>query len=503
MPKEIIVNARQYETRIAVMENGKPAELFFERPDRNIVGNIYLGKVVKVLPGMQSAFVDIGMGKDAFLYVEDVIANLERMLELWGDNDEGKPKGKRTKGSKYKRLQIRELLKKGEHIMVQVTKERIGGKGARLTSHVSLPGRYIVLMPTVSRIGISRKITSQKERERLRDILLKLRDPHLGYIVRTAAERCSQKDLRRDIEYLHDLWVAITNAAEKNKAVGLLHKELNLLQRVLRDEFNSKFARVVIDEEDAYMAALDFVQRNQKGLAGRVQLYTGKAPIYEEFGVEEAIERSLRRKVPLRSGGHIILHQTEALVAIDVNTGRFTGSKSLEDTALKTNLEASREIVNQIRLRDLGGIIVIDFIDMEKKPNRTSLFNKFTKELERDDAERTVLNINEFGLIVLTRKRVRKSLERMMSIPCPYCEGKAVVESPETVAYTVLRELEKIAAEGVKGNLRVVLHPQVSECMETEMAEHLQQISKNWNFNISLLADDNFHHEQYDIIEER
>jgi len=501
MPKEIVINARPYETRVTVMENGKPAELFFERASGNIVGNIYKGKVVRVLPGMQSAFVDIGLGKDAFLYVEDVIANLEKMLELWGGNDEPKGKGRRGKGRGRKRAEIRDLLKKGEHILVQVSKDRIGGKGARVTSHVSLAGKYVVLMPTVDRIGVSRKITSPDERKRLREEVEKLRDPQLGYIIRTAADRCAKKDLKQDIEFLHDLWAAITAGADTLEGVGLLHSEPNLLQRILRDVFSKKFAGFVIDDEDAYMAALDFVQRNQKELANRVKLYTGKKPIFEEYGVEETIEDSLRSKVMLRRGASIVIHQTEALVAVDVNTGRFVGSKNLEDTALKTNIEAAKEVVRQLRLRDLGGIIVIDFIDMEKKANRNTLFERFNKELEKDKAERTVLNINDFGLVVMTRKRVRPSLERMTTQPCPYCDGRAVVKRPETVALEVLRELERIALEGVRGGLRVELHPGVCEYIEAEMAEHLNLIRDTNKLNVTLLAKEGFHREQFDIIE--
>jgi ribonuclease G len=504
MPKEIIVNVRPYETRVAVLENGKAADYYSERANTNIVGNIYKGKVVKVLQGMQSAFVDIGIGKDAFLYVEDVIANLEKMLEVWSDTDDGKG-GKKSKSRSRgrKRGPIRELLKKGEDILVQVAKDRIGQKGARVTSHISLAGRYLVLMPTVNRIGISRKITSPEERSRLRDAVLENRDPNLGYIIRTVANHCSAKEIKREIEYLQDLWEAVTTAADDEKiGIGLIHSELDLLQRTLRDVFDRSHARVLVDDEDAYAAAVDFVQRNQKELANRVKLFTGKKPIFEELGIEQTIESALSRKVMLRSGGSIVIQQTEALVSIDVNTGRFVGTKSLEDTALKTNLEAVREIVNQIRIRDLGGIIVIDFIDMEKRANRNTLYEGFNKELEKDKAERTVLNINDFGLIVLTRKRTRQGLERMSTKPCPYCDGTAVVKNPETVACELLRELEKIAQEGVRGNLRVTTHPEVSEYMSSQMSRYLDEIRKTYKVEFTLLADEHFHHEQYNIFEE-
>jgi len=502
MPKEIIVNIRPYETRIAVLENGKPTDFYSERSKTNIVGSIFKGKVVKVLPGMQSAFVDIGLGKDAFLYVEDVIASLEKQIELWSDNGEEKGRVKATRGRGRKRAPIRDLLKKGEYILVQVAKDRIGGKGARVTSHITLPGRYLVLMTSVNRIGISRKITSPEERARLRDVVQQYRDPHLGYIIRTVADHAAKKEIEREINYLQDLWEAITTAAEGDGGVGLIHAELDLLQRMLRDVFDKKIARIVIDDEDAYAAAVDFVNRNQKELANRLKLYTGKRAIFDEYGIETALESALQRKVMLRSGGSIVIQQTEALVSIDVNTGRFVGTKSLEDTALKTNIEAAKEIVSQVRMRDLGGIIVIDFIDMEKKANRTALFERFMKELEKDKAERTVLNINDFGLVVMTRKRVRQSLERMSTRPCPYCGGTAVVKSPETVSCEVMRDLEDIAEEGVRGSLRVITHPEVSEFLATEMAGHIEAMSKAYGFQISLGADEHFHHEQFDIFEE-
>jgi ribonuclease G len=503
MPKEILVNARPYETRIAVLENGKLAELYIERDKRSIVGNIYKGKVKRVLPGMQSAFVDIGLEKDAFLYVEDVIANLEKMLEIWSDPDSADSGGKKKvgKGRGRKKAEIGKLLKKGENILVQVAKERIGTKGARITSHISLPGKYVVLMPTVDRIGISKKITSQDERKRLRDLLLKFREPQFGYIVRTAAEGCGIRALRQDLNYLHGLWSGIAREADSKAKVGLIHAELDLLHRVLRDVFSNKFARIVIDVEEPYMAAVDFLHLHQKSLANRVRLYTGRRPVFEEYGVEDALKEAVSRRVRLKSGGSIVIHHTEALVAIDVNTGRFVGSKSLEDTALKTNLEAARAIVQQMRLRELGGIIVIDFIDMEKRQNRKALIDFFNKELKKDKAERTVLNINEFGMVLLTRKRVRGSLERLTTSSCPYCDGHGAVKTPETIACEILRELERIGEEGVKGELRVALHPDVFEFLAEGMETHLRWVKSSYGMEVSFRANKKFHHEQFDILE--
>lgn len=501
MPKEIVVNSRPYETRIAVMEGGKATQLYIERDNKTLVGNVYKGKVTRVLPGMQSAFVDIGQDKDAFLYVEDVIANMEKMLELWDDNKNGEPV-KPKRGRAQKKTDIHTLLKKGENILVQVAKDRIGTKGARVTSHVTIPGKYLVLMPTVNRIGVSKKITSPDERKRLRDMLNTMRDPQLGFIIRTAADGITKRALKQDLDYLQGLWGEITAEADKkSRKVGEIYSELDLLRRVLRDEFSSKFNKCVIDDEETYLKAVDFLHRHQKSLASRVKLFTGNIPVFDEYNIEETMEEAVSRKVMLKSGGSIVIHQTEALVSIDVNTGRFVGSKSLEDTALKTNIEAAKAIVQQLRLRELGGIVVIDFIDMDKKPNRKALIEAFNKELENDKAERTVLPLNDFGLVILTRKRVRSSLEKTVTRSCPYCEGFGNVKTDESIACEVLRELERIALEGVRGELRVTMHPDVAEYLTKKMEKHVIWVKEHYGLEVSFISNQGFHHEQFDIIE--
>jgi ribonuclease G len=501
MSKEIVVNSRPYETRIAILDGGEPTEMHIERENRTLVGNIYRGKVVRVLPGMQSAFVDIGLEKDAFLYVEDVIANMSKMLEMWEEDDDNGNKAKKIAKKARNTSEIKKLIKKGENILVQVAKDRIGTKGARITSHITIPGKYLVFMPTVPRIGVSKKITSQDERRRLRDLVKELREPGMGFIIRTAAAGISKRALKQDLDYLQNLWKDITDEADKGKKPGLIHAEFDLLLRVLRDSFSTDYKQCVIDDEEAYVRAVEFLHKNQKILAKRVKLHTNDDNVFEEHGIDGCIESALERKVMLKSGGSIVIHPTEALISIDVNTGRFVGSKSLEDTAFKTNLEAAEAIVQQLRLREMGGIIVIDFIDMEKKGNRQTLIDKFNEELKKDKAEKTVLPLNDFGLVVLTRKRVRGSLEKTLTKACPYCAGGSVVKSNETVAIEVLRELERIGVEGAKGELRVTVNEEVAKRLKEQFASALDWVRDKYALVISVKSDVRYHIEQFDIVE--
>lgn len=502
MSKEIVVSSRPFETRVAILENGKLVEIHSERENKTLVGNIYRGKVVRVLPGMQSAFVDIGLDKDAFLYVEDAIANMSKMLEMWDDDDNNGNKAKKIAMKAKHTSEIKKLIKKGENILVQVAKDRIGTKGARITSHITLPGKYLVCMPTVPRIGVSKKITSQDERRRLRDMVRELREPGIGYIIRTAANKISKRALKQDLDYLQNQWKEITEKAESGgKKPGLIHAEFDLLLRVLRDSFNTEYKQCVIDEEESYVRAVDFLHKNQKILAKRVKLHTADNDIFEEFKIGEAIDSAIERKVMLKSGGSIVIHPTEALISIDVNTGKFVGSKNLEDTALKTNLEAAKAIVQQIKLREIGGIIVIDFIDMERSENRKILIDAFNEALKEDKAEKTVLPLNDFGLVILTRKRVRPSLERMLTKPCPYCGGSSVVKSDETIAIEVLRELEQIGIEGATGDLTVTVNEKICECLEEKHKTSLQWIREKYALVFDIKGDARYHAEQFDIVE--
>ncbi|MGZ5434165.1 MAG: Rne/Rng family ribonuclease, partial [Thermoanaerobaculia bacterium] len=419
MSREIVINTTKHESRIAVVDEGQVAELWVERTrHRTIVGNIYKGRVTKVLPGMQSAFVDLGLERDAFLYVADVLEELEEFEsetpeELQLDDVPHRPE-----------TSIADLLREGQEIVVQVSKDTIAGKGARITSHVTLPGRFLVYMPTVNHVGVSRRIEDEAERTRLKDILEAIRPQGQGgFIVRTAGEGRAEEEFRADLRYLTDLWSQIKRRAEKASAPNAIHHDLDLILRTIRDVLSSEFKSVWVDSVDEYQRIVEFLDQIQPQLVPRVRLYRRDEPIFDEFGIEPEIAKALKSKVWLKSGGYIVINQTEALVAIDVNTGKYVGKKNLEETVFRTNLEAAKEIVRQIRLRDLGGIIVLDFIDMEEAPNRAKLFETLENEIKKDRSKTKILQISEFGLIEMTRKRVRQSLERSLTQACPYCSG--------------------------------------------------------------------------------
>src|SRR5262245_6284301 len=391
MTRDFIVSTTPRETRVAILEDGAVSEILIEREHgRGVAGNLYKGRVNRVLPGMQSAFVDIGSGRDAFLYVSDVFAELDENL-LTADELGGRP------------ARIEEQLQPGQQVLVQVLKEPLGTKGARITSHVSLPGRYLVFMPTVEHVGVSRKITADDERRRLKQLLkeIRLERGGGGLIARTAGLGRSREDFERDAHYLTKTWDEVRAVAERSAAPALLHRELGLVQRLLRDLLSSDIAKVRLDDEREYRTTLELVTSLQPELAPRVGLHTGKASVFEEHGVAVELERALRPRVWLPSGGYIVINQTEALVAIDVNPGRYVGKKGLEDTILKTNLEAAQEVLRQIRLRHLGGIIVVDFIDMEERKSRSKVMAALERELKRDRSPSKVLAVNEFGLAII------------------------------------------------------------------------------------------------------
>jgi len=497
MTKEIVVNSSFMEDRIAILEDAHLTEIFIERKRHSsILGNIYKGKVTAVLPGMQSAFVDIGIGKDAFLYVKDVFEDTEEYEQIWGEDWEGN----RNSLSKSHSMAIDELLREGQELLAKVSKEPIGNKGARITSHISLPGKYLVFMPTFNHLGISRRIKSEEERKRLRELLAKLRRPHAGYIVRTAAEGKGKREFRSDIKYLSSLWKEIKRRGEKTHAPALIHRDLDLLLRVMRDIFSEEFATVWVDSEENYRRCLHFVKRLQPPLVERIKLYTRQKSIFEEFGIEEEIEKALHNKVWLKSGGYIVINQTEALVAIDVNTGRYVGKRDLEETVLKTNLEAVKEIVVQLRLRDLGGIIVIDFIDMEKKTNRKKVLDALKKDLKKDRSQTDFLAMSEFGLVELTRKHQKQSLEETLCQPCHYCQGLGRIKSIPTICYEIYREITKSSLHLSGRELIIRVHPEVTTALLGEENHLVQELQKELKLRISVKSDPNLHYQQFDFL---
>src|SRR3954468_2611572 len=442
MSREIVINATKHESRIAVLDEGQVVELWVERTrHRTIVGNIYKGRVTKVLPGMQSAFVDLGLERDAFLYVSDVVEDLEE-FDNADSNDElhlDEVPQQRPEAS------IADLLREGQEIVVQVSKDTIAGKGARITSHITLPGRFLVYMPTVNHIGVSRRIENEAERIRLKEMLERIR-PHGvgGFIVRTAGEEREEDEFRADLRYLTELWEQIRRKAENASAPTAIHHDLDLILRTIRDVLSPEFKSVWVDSVDQYQRIVEFLDQIQPILVPRVRLFRREEPIFDEFGIEPEIAKALKSKVWLKSGGYIVINQTEALVAIDVNTGKYVGKRNLEETVFRTNLEAAKEIVRQIRLRDLGGIIVLDFIDMEEPQNRARLFETLENEIKKDRSKTKILQISEFGLIEMTRKRVRQSLERSLTQACPYCAGAGRIKSNTTISLEIWRELMKL-----------------------------------------------------------
>ena len=397
---------------------------------------------------------------------------------------------------------ISEVLKAGQEIIVQIAKEPLGKKGARITSHVALPGRFLVYMPTVNHIGVSRRINSAEERSRLRHVVTDAKGNFPGgFIVRTAADGAPEEEIRSDVEFLGRTWEKIRTQSEPRKAPALLHRDLNLVERILRDYVNNDYASIWIDNEDEFSKVVEFVSRFQPKLVGRVKLYTKSSPIFEEFGIQQELDKALRPKVWLKSGGYIVINHTEALVAIDVNTGKYVGrgSTRLEDTIVKTNLEAVKEIIRQIRLRDLGGIIVLDFIDMEERRNREKVMSALEAALRSDRAPSKALAFNEFGLVNITRKRTKQALERVLCQPCPYCTGSGMVKSVPTICYEIQAEARKMAADLEASSLTLRVHPEIAKALKTREAVLVEELEQHTRKSVIIQADPTLHWEQYDI----
>jgi Rne/Rng family ribonuclease len=668
MIKEMIVSSTALETKVAILEDDQLAELYIERNrNRGILSNTYKGKVTKVLPGMQSAFVNIGLEKDAFLYVSDFVeeseecdqdftaaeeqlvsamadaevqerpqrrdrksergrwrdrkekpetarssgpsAEREEMvpgspLEKWNisaetereleshlesdslyepaeipesaayasppsteappppesplllpfenstfgnsarepedlpethlsdsasirDDGENLPfavdqegsrtgfarrRGAATRRKRYtaarhthrtEHQSIDDMLREGQEVLVQVAKEPIGKKGARVTSHIALPGRYLVYMPTVEHVGVSRKIGSDAERIRLKDIILKHRDRFPGgVIVRTAAEEHSEEDLVNDLNFLVRLWEEMRAKSEKVSAPALIHAEMNLVQRLLRDQFSFEFAAIRVDDEMEYQRVVEFVDKIFPNLVHRVKLYTKENYIFDEYGITPEIDKLLQPKIWLKSGGYIVINQTEALVSIDINTGKFVGrGNSLEETITRTNLEAVKEIVRQVRLRDLGGIIVIDFIDMDERKNRKRVMEALSEEIAKDKAPNKILEFNEFGLVAITRKRVKQSLERTLCQPCPYCTGSGMVKSIATTCYSIYHEIEKMREfVDEHADLMIRVHPDVARALRESESNVVEEIRHFLKRDVIIKSDPTLHIEHFNIV---
>ena len=552
MNKEMIISSGAHDTRVAILEDDQVVEIFIERENqRGVVGNIYKGRVSKVLPGMQSSFVDIGLERDAFLYVTEVVNTVEEFEKLAGeDDDEDRPSRSeirplgdvpegvgegdsgvqpspaatrpadpgRSSGPPERRgrdrdrdrdqpqAKIEDLLKEGQEVLVQVVKEPLGTKGARLTSHVTMPGRFLVFMPTVDHVGVSRKIESREERSRLRGIVKQFREQHGftgGVIIRTAASGRSEADIVSDLSYFHEIWTQVRQKMDNRRPPAVLFQEQSLVTKLLRDMLTDDYTAIRLDDEAEYRRVHQLVERIMPSLLPRVKLYTKEFPIFEEYGIQAEIDKALRPKVWLKSGGYLVINQTEALVAIDVNTGRYVGKKSsgrLEDTIVKTNLEAVKEIVRQIRLRDLGGIIVLDLIDMEEKKNRQKVFQEVEKELRRDRSPSKALQVSDFGLVIVTRKRVKQSLERQLTEPCPYCSGSGSIKSSATICYEILTELKKVGQDLDGHGVLLRVNPDIARALKEEESAVLRELQQVLGRPVTSRPDAHLHHEQFDVM---
>ncbi len=511
MGKRIVVNAGVTETRLAVQDGNLLTELYIERADRrSIVGNIYKGVVTNVLPGMQAAFVDIGLAKDAFLYAGDYTANLgaedhappaeEEAADVDEPEADGEAEGDAEAEPRRQAIApIEEMLRKGQEVLVQVSKESLGTKGARVTSFVSIPGRYIVYMPQSRHVGVSRRIHDDAERDRLRAIVKGMPAQSGGFIVRTVAEGKGEEELAADIQFLSRLWSQVQSRFESAKAPSLLHAEMDVTFRVVRDLFSPEIEEFLVDSPSAFEKCLEFATQLVPQLASRVKQWDKDQPIFEATGIEREIEKALRRRVWLKSGGYIVIDHTEALVAIDVNTGKYVGKRDFEETVLKINLEAATEVVRQIRLRDLGGIIIIDFIDMERAEHRDQVFKALTRALADDKARTNVLEISELGLVEMTRKRVRQSLQSLFCAPCPTCKGSGVVKSDATLSAEIFRKIQAQNKEGGGRDVVIRVHPEMAHHLESSQRDGLEKLQTLIGRKIVIQATASHHREQYDL----
>lgn len=594
MPSELVINATLPEIRVALLEDGEISDLSIEyEKNKSIVGNVYKGRIVRVLPGMQAAFVDIGLERAAFLYVGDIVYEADDEEEDEGarrggrgrernprnerdaggaaageaeagpedasagegaddaaprvetapvnefeknlapideateaatieseDTEEGasdrpadrgprRDRGRSRRGpggrprERRPRQNIQDVVKEGQDVVVQVAKEPMGTKGARLTCHISLPGRHVVLMPTVDHVGVSRKIESSDERRRLRSIVDALRPPGMGIIVRTVAAEQTDEQLTNEINYLLNLWAGVKKKTDTQKAPYCLYEDLNVVLKTVRDFFTDDIHRLVVDSPRVFSYVVEFAEQFAPHLVNRVVKYTGKDPIFDAYGIESEITRALNRKVWLKSGGYLIVDQTEALSVIDVNTGKFTGKKNLEETIFKTNMEAVKEVAYQLRLRNVGGIIIIDLIDMEKGQHREKVYRALEDALKKDKSKTNILRISELGLIQMTRKRTRESLNHVLCEPCPYCNGKGFSKNLRTVCYDIFRELERVALEGGMVGARVMAHPEVMDTLFQDERDTLDRLEERFSMKVSIKGDSTLHIEDFKVEGER
>ncbi|HEU4643072.1 MAG TPA: Rne/Rng family ribonuclease [Gemmatimonadaceae bacterium] len=493
MKREILINASPRETRVAILEDDQLVELMIDRPDnRRMVGDIYLGKVEAVLPGIQAAFVDIGTEKSAFLHASDLVFPESEEDEDLDDEDEGEEDGggNGRRGRRVKAPPIQELLKRGQDILVQVSKEPISTKGPRVTAQISLAGRFLVFMPFASRVGVSRKIGERAERQRLREQVQQVLPPDSGgVIVRTVGEDVTQETFKRELSTLMGQWKRMNRKTRFLRAPALVHRETSLTRGLTRDLFSTKVDSLVVDSKQVFNEIVEYLQGIAPELIDRVKLYDEPVPLFDKAGIETEIRDLFKRRCDLPSGGYLVIEQTEALVSIDVNSGRYTGKKDPEKTILKTNTEAAREVARQLRLRDIGGIIVCDFIDMETKANRDKVLQELRTHLTRDRARTKAFAVSELGLVEMTRQRVRASHYQNMTEACPTCGGTGRVFTPESTVRRMERSVKRMAVEGKKDNLVVKMHPDVAMYVLENEQDLIRKLEKSVGFSLKLRDD--------------
>lgn len=486
MSEELLINVTPQETRVAYVENGMLQEVHIERErKRGLVGNIYKGKVCRVLPGMQAAFLEVGLERTAFLHVSDI----------------AQPNGKNGDGGAPSDI-IMELLREGQELMVQVVKDPMGTKGARLTTQISFPSRYLVYMPGISHIGISQRIEDESERQRLKDTIAEFSSEFEqgGYIARTVAEGISKEAIYKDMQFLQKIWMTILENSRSSKIGSLIHEDMNLVMRTMRDLSGIDIEKVRIDSRSTFERVKKFAGKFIPELENRIEHYPGERPVFDLYGVEDEIQKALERKVPLKSGGYLIIDQTEAMTTIDVNTGAFVGHRNLEETIFKTNLESAQAIVRQLRLRNLGGIIIIDFIDMSDAEHKRQVLRALEKHLDKDHAKTNVCDVSSLGLVEMTRKRTRESLEHILCEPCPCCKGRASLRTPETICYEIFREIIREARQfEAQEFLVLAAHPVVDLMLDeesTSIAELEEFIGKPIRFQVET----EYNQEHFDVV---
>jgi len=498
MTTEILINATSYEVRLALVEDGNLSEFHMQRPtEKGLMGNVYKGRIVRVLPGMQAAFVDIGLERTGFLYVDDVCVSSE--------NPEYSPcitdcaqTSIRAQG-----LHIEDILKEGQDILVQVSKDPIGTKGARLTCHITLPCRNLVFIPMTDHIGVSRKIEDEEKRQQLKALIEEIRPQGTGFIMRTVAEHATREELEADMEFLMLLWDDIIDKSLHMEAPCLVHEDLDITLRSIRDFFTTDVDSLVIDDPVAYEKLLVHVKTFAPFLVDKISLYQESTPLFEAHNIEVEISRAIEKKVWLRSGGYIIIESTEALSVIDVNTGRYVGKSDLNDTIFKTNMEAAVEIAYQLRLRNIGGIIIIDFIDMENDKHREELYTTFKEAVKKDKSRINILKLSEFGLVQMTRKRNSENLHQLMCEPCHYCSGEGMVKSRRTICYDIFRKISRNSKKHKGSTITLRVHPRLADLLNNEEEQTKTRVEKEIGKRIIIAPTKDLHIEKYEIIWQR